>query len=147
MATPPRVVKLGAPQVRQTPRMRIQAHIVEDSIPEQEEEFHTAIVYIVPQVEDAPEVTIPKGAKYPIPLPPIDPRIKEDGELLGYVPVLKFIDYKLGYNKTYPQFWLDQYLMVQRNPRTDADEFVPMEHVQILEQSGLLNLLRIPHFG
>ena len=37
--------------------------------------------------------------------------------------------------------------MVQRNPRTDADEFVPMEHVQILEQSGLLNLLKVPHFG
>ena len=34
--------------------------------------------------------------------------------------------------------------MVQRNPRTGADEFVPMEHVQILEQSGLLNLLKVP---
>ena len=37
--------------------------------------------------------------------------------------------------------------MVQRNPRTGVDEFFPMEHVQILERSGLLNLLRIPHFG
>ena len=37
--------------------------------------------------------------------------------------------------------------MVQRNPRIGADEFVPMEHVHILERSGLLNLLRIPHFG
>ena len=106
-----------------------------------------AIVYIVPRVEDPPEVTIPKGAKFPISLPPIDPRVKEDGELLGYVPILKFIDYNLGDSKTYPQFWPDQYLMVQRNPRTDADEFVPMEHVQILEQSGLLNLLKIPNFG
>ena len=99
-------------------------------------------VYIVPWVEDAPEVTIPKGAKFPIPLPLIDPRVKEDGELLGYVPTLEFIDYNLGDSKTYPHFWPDQYLMVQRNPRTDADEFV-----QILEQSGLLNLLRIPYFG
>ena len=47
-----------------------------------------ATEYIVPQVKDAPEVTIPKGANFPIPLLPIDPRIKEDGELLGYVPAL-----------------------------------------------------------
>ena len=31
MMTPPRVVKLGAPQVRQTPRMRSQDEIIEDS--------------------------------------------------------------------------------------------------------------------
>ena len=35
MTTPPRVVKLGAPQVRHMPRMRIQAQIVEESSPEQ----------------------------------------------------------------------------------------------------------------
>ena len=37
---PPRVVKLGTSQVRQPPRMRSQAQIVEESIPEQEEEVH-----------------------------------------------------------------------------------------------------------
>ena len=92
--------------------MRIQAQIVEYSIPEHKEEVHMATVYIVLQVEDAPKVTIPKGAKFPIPLPPIDPRVKEDGELLGYVPILKFIDYNLGDSKTYPQFQLDQYITV-----------------------------------
>ena len=88
-----------------------------------------AAEYIVPRVDDAPEVTIPKGAKFLIPLPAIDPRIKKDGDLLGYVPILKFIDYNLGDGKTYPQFRPDQYLTVERNPRTDVDEFVPMEHV------------------
>ena len=83
----------------------------------------------MPQVRDTLELTIPKGDKFPILLPPIDPRVKEDGELLGYVPALKFTDYNLGDNKTYPQFRQDQCLMVQRNPRTGADEFVPMEHV------------------
>ena len=33
MTTPPRFVKLGAPQVRQMPRMKTQAQIVEDSSP------------------------------------------------------------------------------------------------------------------
>ena len=35
MTTPPRVVKLGAPQVRKTPRMKSQAQIVEESSSEQ----------------------------------------------------------------------------------------------------------------
>ena len=82
--------------------MKNPAQIVEESSPKQEEEVHVAIVYIVLWVDDAPEVTIPKGAKFPIPLPPIDPRVKEDGELLGYAPVLKFTDYNLGDSKTYP---------------------------------------------
>jgi len=61
-----------------------------------------AAEYIVSRVEDAPEVTIPKGAKFLIPLPAIDPRVKKDGDLLRYVPVIKFIDYNLGDSKTYP---------------------------------------------
>ena len=57
-----------------------------------------------PRVEGAPEVTILKGAKFPIPLPPMDLHVKEDGDLYGYVPALKFTDYNLGDSKTYPQF-------------------------------------------
>ena len=37
--------------------------------------------------------------------------------------------------------------MIQRNPRTKRDEFIPMDHVRVLDRSGLLNLLEIPHFG
>ena len=61
-----------------------------------------AAEYIVMRVEDAPEVTISKGAKFLIPLPAIDPRVKKDGDLLGYVHVIKFIDYNLGDSNTYP---------------------------------------------
>ena len=82
--------------------MRSQAHIVKESSTEQEEEVHMATEYIVPWVEDAPEVIIPKGAKFLVPLPPIDSHVKEDGDLLGYAPNLKFIYYNLGYSKTYP---------------------------------------------
>ena len=84
--------------------MKSQARIVEDSSPKQEEKVHMATVYIVPRFEYAPEVTIPKGAKFPIPLPSIDSRVQKDGELLGYAPVLKFTDYNLRDSKTYPQF-------------------------------------------
>ncbi len=38
------------------------------------------------------------------------------------------------------------YLEIQRNLRIGKDDFIPMDHVHILERSGLLNLLKIPHF-
>ena len=36
---------------------------------------------------------------------------------------------------------------IEKNPRTGRDEYVPLPHVQNLERLGLLNLLRLPHFG
>ena len=53
-------------------------HIVEESKSEQEElqeEVHVTSIYISPRAEDVPDVVIPKGAKYDIPLPPIDVRV------------------------------------------------------------------------
>ena len=147
MATPPKSMKPGSSQANQLPRMRSQSQITEESSPELEEAVHSAPDYIVPRVEGAPEVNIPKSGKFPIPIPPIDSRVKENEYLLGYADVVKFIDYNLGDSKTYPQFRLDQYLTIENNPRTGRDEYVPMAHVQILEHSGLLNLLRLPHFG
>ena len=87
--------------------MRSQAQIVEESSPEKEEEVHMATEYIMPWVEDTPEVNIPKGAKFPVPIPPIDSHVKEDGDLLGYAINLKFIDYNLGDSNTYPHFLPD----------------------------------------
>ena len=127
--------------------MRSHSQTAEESNSELEEEVHTAEDYIMPRAEDAPEVKIPKSGKFPVPIPQIDSRIKEDGDLLGYAVVAKFIDYNLADAKTYPQFRPDQYLTIQKNPRTGVDDYIPMDHVQILERSGLLNLLRLPHFG
>ena len=127
--------------------MQSQSHITEESNPELEEAVHSAPDYIVPRVEGALDVNIPKSGKFPIPIPPIDSWVKEDGYLLWYAAIVKFIDYNLGDSKTYPQFQPDQYLTIQKNPRTGADDYIPMDHVHILERSGLLNLLILPHFG
>ena len=112
-----------------------------------QEEVHITPVYISSRAEDAPDIIIPKGAQYEIPLPPIDDRVKEDGDFLGYTLAVKFTYYNLGDSKTYPQYHQDRYLMVQRNPRIGRDDFIPMDHVRILERPGLLNLLKILHFG
>ena len=82
-----------------------------------------------------------------MPIPPIDSRVKENGDLVGYAGVVKFIDYNLGDGNTYPHFNPDAYLVLEKNPRTGRVEFIPIPHVQILEPSGLLNVLRLPHFG
>ena len=92
--------------------MRSQSQIIEESSPESEEEVHSALDYIVPRVDGAPEVNIPKSGKFPVPIPPIDSPVKEDGDLLGYASVVKFVDYNLGDSKTYPQFRPDQYLTI-----------------------------------
>ena len=61
----------------------------------------------MPRVEGAPEVKIPKSGKFHVPIPQIDSRVREDGDLLGYAAVAKFIDYNLADAKTYPQFQPD----------------------------------------
>ena len=102
MATPPKSMKPSSSQVRQLPRMRSQYQLTEESNPKLEEEVHSALDYIVPRVDGTPEVNIPKSGKFLIPIPPIDSRVKEDGYLLGYAHVVKFVDYSLRESKTYP---------------------------------------------
>ena len=104
MTTPPKGVTPSSSQTGQLPRMRSQAQLREESSLELEEEVHNATDYIIPRVDDAPEVKIPKSGKFPVPIPQIDSQVKEDGDLLGYSAVVKFVDYNLGDSKTYPQF-------------------------------------------
>ena len=78
---------------------------IDESESEEEElpaEVEITPVYVSPRIEGAPEVVIPKGFKYQIPLPPVDVKVKEDGDLWGNTLNVKFIDYNLGDPKTYP---------------------------------------------
>ena len=104
MTTPSKGAPPSSSQPRQQPQTRIQSQVNDESGLEQEEEFHSGTDYMIPRVEGAPEVKIPKNAKYTIPIPPIDSRVKGNGDLVGYAAVVKFVDYNLGDGKTYPQF-------------------------------------------
>ena len=57
-------------------------------------------IYVSLRIEGAPEVVIPKGFKFQIPIPLVDIRVKEDRNLWGHTPNVKFIDYNLGDPKT-----------------------------------------------
>jgi len=147
MTTPVRNVQPGSSQTRPPPQTRSQSQLPEEFNLEQDEDIVSEADYLFPRVEGAPEVKLSKTGKLAVPIPPIDPRVKENGDLVGYAAAVKFVYYNLADGKTYPHFKSDQYLRHEQNPRTAREELVPMPHVQILEPTGLLNLLRLPHFG
>ena len=147
-------VSAGSPSKRQSPRTLANMEYIENSSSETEsqgeqlqEEVEVTIAYFPPRKEGAPDIVVPKGFKYELILPPLDKRVKEEGNLWGNMQTIKFADYNLVDYKLYPHFRRDRYMTIQRNPRTKRDEFVPMEHASHLSASGLLNLLEIPHFG
>ena len=148
-------IAAASPSVRQSPRTLANMATVEtNSSTESEEreqelaeEVEIRLVYFPPRVDGGPEIVLPKDFKYQLILPPLDKRVREEGNLWQNMHAVKFADYNLGDSKQYPHFRRDNYLTIERNPRTQRDEFVPMAHVQHLVKPGLLNLLEIPHFG
>ena len=71
---------------RQSPRTLANMQYIRESSSEEEEvelqeEVEVTTVYFPPRPEGAPEVIIPTGFKYEIPLPPVDVRVREDGDL------------------------------------------------------------------
>lgn len=73
--------------------------------------------------------------------------VQEQGNLLGKIDQLKFQDYNLQGPQKFPQFQADQYLLVREDPVTKRQSLALQPWIEVLEPSGLLNLLRIPHFG
>ena len=59
---------------------------------EQDEDIVSEADYLFPRVEGAPEVKLSKTGKLAVPIPPIDSRVKENGDLVGYATAIKFVD-------------------------------------------------------
>ena len=73
--------------------------------------------------------------------------VQEEGALLGHIPSLKYQDYNLQDPEKFSQFRADQYMCKRIDLVTKAEVLAPQEWIKKLSPSGLLNLLRIPHFG
>ena len=67
------------------------------------------------------------------------------GEMFGGLPLIKFDDHDLGILGASPSLALELYLEMVMDGNLLKIE--PMEWVQGLAGSGILNLLCIPHFG
>lgn len=60
--------------------------------------------YVSPRVSGAPDFPLVKNMKYHIPLPPTSKDVVEEGDLSGYIPILKYQDYNLQDLEKFPQF-------------------------------------------
>ena len=103
--------------------------------------------YVCPLRHEAPKIQLSSKARYLVPLPSMSEDVKEEGSLLGYVNDLKYQDYNLLYHIKFPQFQVDQYMAMTVNPATKIEALTLQAWIALLQPSGMLNLLQIPHFG
>lgn len=139
MTNPPKNARfLGSTSTRQSPRHR-------GDRPEMELCREVLIIltptYLNPRVSGAPDIQLPKNAKYPIPLPPMSKDVVEEGALLGKIQNLKYQDYNLQDPEKFPKFQAYQYMCKRIDPITQAEVLAPQEWIERLVPSGLLNLL------
>ena len=143
MVTTLKKSKLVPKQTRQSPRMKVPQSEAETS----SRSAPLVPAYINPRDPGAPIIELAKQAKYIVPLPSMPEEVWEQGNLLGKIDQLKFQDYNLQDPQKFPQFQADQYLVVREELVTKRQRLALQPWIEVLEPSGLLNFLRIPHFG
>lgn len=108
--------------------------------------LHWLPVYLKPHQEDAPDIQLPRGANYPMSLPPMFEDVIVEDDLLANIPQLRYQDYNLQDPKKFPQFHPDQYLIMEIDPITQVEKIVPQEWIASLAPWRFLKLLKISHF-
>ena len=143
MVATPKNLRFIPKKTRQSPRTKV---------PQSEAETSSRSTLLIPayvslRAPGAPIIELEKQANYIVPLPPMPEEVQEQGNMLGKIDQLKFQDYNLQDPQKFPQFQADQYLVVREDPVMKRQSLAPQPWIEALEPSGLLNLLRIPHFG
>ena len=115
--------------------------------PRREVPLKLTLAYLNPRLSGELEIQFVKKTKYPIPFPPMSKDVANEGALLGQILNLKYEDYNLQDREKFPQFQADQYMCKRVDTITQAEVLAPQEWIEKLAPSGLLNLLRTPHFG
>lgn len=83
MKTPPKVVRFHAStSTRQSPKHKEDRPTMESHL---EKSLHWIPAYVNPLQEGAPEVQLPRSAKYPTPLLPMSEDVVEEGDLLANI--------------------------------------------------------------
>ena len=81
--------------------------------------------YVCPLQHEEPKIQLSSKARYLVPLPPMSEEVEEEGSLLGYVNDLKYQDYNLFDHVKFPQFQVDQYMVMTINPTTKVEALTP----------------------
>ena len=145
MTTPLKTVRfLGSTSTRQSPRHKGDRLEME---PRGEVPVTLTPTYLNPRLSGAPEVQLVKNEKYPIPLSLMSEDVAEEGALFEQILNLKYQDYNLQDLEKFSQFQANQYMCKRVDLITQAKVIAPQEWIEKLAPSGLLNLLRIPHFS
>lgn len=145
MKTPSKTAKfVDSTSTQQSPRHRSNQPAMEN---QREASIAWTPVYISPRPSTVPKVPLVKNTKYPILLPPMFDDVIEEGDLLGHIPNLQYQDYNLQDTEKFPKFQVDKYLCKKPDLITLIETIVPRDQIEKLAPSGLLNLLKISHFG
>jgi hypothetical protein len=59
--------------------------------------------YIPPRKDNEPKVKVPTDGKYPLVTSPIPPNISVEGDMIGNVVALKFVDHDIIYQQKFPK--------------------------------------------
>ena len=92
-----------------------------------EASIHWISTHINSWLNDAPEVKLPKNAKYPTPFPPMSEDVVDEGNLLANIPQLRYQDYNLQDPEKYPQFQADQYMSQKIDLISQVKKIVPQD--------------------
>jgi hypothetical protein len=97
-------------------------------------------------MDDAPLITVPSNAKYSLPITPVSKGVRKDGDMIGKVNNLKFMDHDITDTKNFPELARDQYLCTETGPATGKNWVEAHAWASALEKARILTLFKIPHF-
>lgn len=124
--------KLGAglsKPVRKSPRHQ---HVIEEQEIRQGQAMSFLPAYVFLLWHDALKIQLSSKARYPVPLSPMFEDVEEEGSLLGHVNDLKYEDYNLLDHVKFPQFQVDQYMVMTVKPTTKVEALTPQDWIALL---------------
>jgi hypothetical protein len=74
--------------------------------------------YLPSRKYDAPPITVPLNAKYPLPKAPVLNGISSDEDMLGKVANLKFMDHDITDTHKFHELVMDQHFCTKTDPDT-----------------------------
>jgi hypothetical protein len=98
-------------------------------------------------MDDAPMIQVPANGKYPLSVAPVLVGVSSEGEMLGNISNLKFMDHDIIDAQKFPELAKEQYFRTRSIPSIGEILLEPHEWVLGLEKEGILNLLEIHILG